>query len=159
MTVRCVECGTPMGDWEKRDVPYECGLPGVHLRDAAVATCPQCGAWEAKIPNVEELHRILAARVARRSAELIPAEIRFLRKHLGWSGRDFAKMVGYRPETVSRWENGHAELPVAIDRLLRAYAILGPPVADYRDHDGEEPEEGIALVFKSKDDSWSVSAA
>lgn len=159
MTVRCVECGSPMGAWEEKDTPYECGLPGVVLRSAAVASCPQCGAWEAKIPNIEALHRTLANAVAGRSGNLTPAEIRFLRKHLGWSGRDFSKVVGYRPETVSRWENGHAELPVVVDRLLRAYAVLGPPVTDYREHDETRTEDGIALVYKSPEESWAVTAA
>lgn len=30
---------------------------------------------------------------------------RFLRKYLGWSGKDFAEHMGATPETVSRWEN------------------------------------------------------
>lgn len=40
--------------------------------------------------------------IARSPERLGPAEIRFLRKYVGYSGKDFARFVGVTPETVSR---------------------------------------------------------
>jgi transcriptional regulator with XRE-family HTH domain len=62
---------------------------------------------------------------------LTPAEIRFLRKYLGWSGGDFAAHIGSTPETVSRWEHGSASMGVTADRLLRLMVASRQPAADY----------------------------
>lgn len=157
MERRCAECGTPMGAWERGDVPYRCGLPNITLRNVEVATCPKCGAWDLRLPNVSRLHETIAQAVAQKAGRLSAEEVRFLRKHLGWSGRDFAEAIGYRPETVSRWEHGHAEIPVVVDRLLRAYALLGKPVGDYAEHDSRQATP--MLVLETDPDGWEVSAA
>ena len=85
------------------DVKYDaCGLPGVTLVDVEVSRCGHCGQYEVAIPRIDELHRAMATALARKAARLTPAEIRFLRTTLGWSGRELADHMGAAPETVSR---------------------------------------------------------
>jgi transcriptional regulator with XRE-family HTH domain len=95
------------------------GLPGVILLGVEVRRCQGCGAEEVAIPRIEELHR------------LAPAEIKYLRKWLGWSGVDFARHMGTTPETVSRWEQGRVPMSPQADRLLRLMVTTRAPVADY----------------------------
>jgi transcriptional regulator with XRE-family HTH domain len=74
---------------------------------------------------------VIAATVARKLPRLTPAEIRFLRKYLGWSGVDFGEYMGVAAETVSRWENGAANMGPAAERLLRLWALTREPTSDY----------------------------
>jgi len=97
----------------------ECGLSNVTLVGIEVNRCPACGENEAIIPRIEQLHRVIATTIARKMPGITPAEVRFLRKVLGWSGADFAAHMGVSPETVSRWENGAATMGAAAERLLR----------------------------------------
>lgn len=108
-----------------------CGLPNVTLQDVEVRRCPACGETEIAIPSLESLHRSLALALIRKPSRLVAAEIRFLRKHLGWSGADFAARMGSAPETVSRWETGATPMGPAADRLLRVMVATTSPRADY----------------------------
>ena len=71
-------------------------------REPRTSDRPKCGEHEVAIPRIEDLHRTIAQAVIAKRERLTPAEIRFLRKFLGWSGADFAAHVGTTPETVSR---------------------------------------------------------
>jgi putative zinc finger/helix-turn-helix YgiT family protein len=108
------------------------GLSGVSLRNVEVRRCPACGAFETIIPKIDQLHRLLALTIIRKPSALVPEEIRFLRKYLGWSGVDFAAHVGATPETVSRWENGKLTMSPQADRLLRMMVALREPAGEYR---------------------------
>lgn len=48
-----------------------------------------------------------------------PEVLRFLRKVLGLQGKELARLLGVRPETVSRWEQGRAKMTRAGYALLR----------------------------------------
>ena len=101
---RCVTCRGPVKTKREKAYRYaECGLSHVVLENAVdVATCMKCGETYTGIPAIEGLHRVIAAALIRKKQQLAPEEIRFLRKSLGWSGVDFARHVGTKPETVSR---------------------------------------------------------
>lgn len=128
----CVECGHAMRT-RREIVPFEkpIGLPGVRL-DTFVARCPECGSYEVIIPNIEGLHQAVARTVIARPSRLSGAEIRYLRKVLGWSGVDFADHMGTTAETVSRWETGATPIGPQADRLLRLMVMTKDPVPDYR---------------------------
>ncbi len=127
----CTECGAKMTS-ARETVKYDAsGLPGVTLRGVEVRRCRQCGAYELVLPQIEELHRLLAAIVIGKTAWLAPQEIRFLRKYLGWSGADFASHMGTSPETVSRWEHGKLKMGATADRLLRTMVAVKAPVTNY----------------------------
>lgn len=128
----CVECGQAMRI-RREIVPFDkpIGLPGVVL-DTFVARCPACGTYEVIIPNIEGLHQAIARTVVVKAARLSGADVRFLRKVLGWSGADFATHMGTSPETVSRWETGATPIGPQADRLLRLMVMTRDPVTDYR---------------------------
>jgi transcriptional regulator with XRE-family HTH domain len=69
--------------------------------------------------------------LVRQRRRLQGAEVRFLRKWLGWSGRDFARHMGVSAETVSRRENERDPIGGTSGRLLRLMVLFGRPVADY----------------------------
>jgi putative zinc finger/helix-turn-helix YgiT family protein len=129
----CLACEGPIKTRREKHYRYtECGLPNVIIEDAVkVTTCGRCGETYTSIPAIEGLHREIAAAVIRKKGRLAPAEIRFLRKYLGWSGADFAKRTGTKPETVSRWENGRTLMGPQADRLLRLLVAKETPVVEY----------------------------
>lgn len=70
-----------------------------------------------------KLHRTIAHWIVREPAQLTPAQFRFLRIGLGFSGKEFAELLGKTPETVSRWEHGTLRLNPCADRLLRLLVV------------------------------------
>ena len=127
----CLECGGKMTS-ARESVKYDAsGLSRVTLRNVEVRRCPKCGAHEVVIPKIEQLHQLLASAVIQKPAALVAEEIRFLRKYLGWSGADFAKYMGAKPETISRWENGKLTMSPQADRLLRVMVAVREPESDY----------------------------
>ena len=132
MDETCLNCEGTLQGPKPQSVPYD-ALPGVTLANVPVWTCADCGEEEYGIPRLNQLHQVLAHAVANRSGRLRPEEIRFLRKHLGWSGRDFATAFDVAPETVSRWENGERKMGSAAERLLRMCATRLEPITDYTD--------------------------
>ncbi|MBW2258619.1 MAG: helix-turn-helix domain-containing protein [Deltaproteobacteria bacterium] len=130
MDNRCISCGGEMTGPEFGTVPYR-ALPGVLLINVPIWTCANCGEKEVGIPKMNQLQEVLAHAVANKPGHLSTAEIRFLRKHLGWSGRDFAAAFDVTPETVSRWENGERNMSATAERLLRMCATRLEPLKDY----------------------------
>jgi putative zinc finger/helix-turn-helix YgiT family protein len=117
---------------KRENVRYAaCGLPHVTLRNVEVSRCPQCGEEEVAIPRIEALHKAIAQALIAKPSRLDAAEIRYLRKYLGWSGADFAGHMGTTRETVSRWENGTAQIGPQADRLLGLMIVQVAPVSEY----------------------------
>ncbi len=129
--MKCISCGTAMKTKRENYHYVESGLPHVSLESIDVSRCAGCGESEVAIPAIEDLHRVIAESLIQKRSRLAPAEIRFLRKYLGWSGTDFAKRAGTTPETVSRWETGASPMGGASDRLLRLLVGTKAPVNDY----------------------------
>ena len=109
----------------------ESGLPNVTLVGVEVRRCPSCGDHQLVLPRVTDLHRAIAHAVITKRARLSGAEVRYLRKYLGWSGVDFAKHIGADPSTVSNWETEKDPIGMASDRLLRMMVAHGAPVDEY----------------------------
>lgn len=130
---QCLECGGPTKTRREKHYRYvECGLPNVVIEDSVRrTTCERCGEMYTSIPAIEQMHGQIAAAVIRKRGRLAAEEIRFLRKWLGWSGVDFAKRTGTKPETVSRWENGRTLMGPQADRLLRVLVARETPVTEY----------------------------
>lgn len=143
--MKCMRCGAAMRTKRGEYHYVDCGLADVVLGDMEISACLACDARSVAIPNVEGLHRAIAEDLAEKPEQLIPQEIRFLRKWLGFSGVDFAALVGKTPETVSRWES--AAHPMAMDpaaeRLLRLMVLTREPVKEY-------PLERLGEMAKKK---------
>lgn len=129
---KCRECGEAAVVTRNEDHAYvESGLQGVIVKGMQIRECTSCGLRWNIIPRVTELHRAIAMALVAKSSRLMGDEIRFLRKEMGWSGRDFARHMSVAHETVSRWENGHEPMGNTADRLLRLMVVVGKRVNDY----------------------------
>jgi putative zinc finger/helix-turn-helix YgiT family protein len=53
-------------------------------------------------------------------------KFRFLRKHMELPAKELAALLAVTPETVSRWEGGKHEIPLAV------WALLGVLVREHR---------------------------
>lgn len=130
--MKCNECGGPVmveGDAVRR---YEIGgLPHIELHGVEVMRCASCGSESIAIPRMAQLHRAIATSFVRQQRMLAPVEIRFLRKHIGLSGADFAQRMGVARETISRWETGAYQMGAVADRLLRLLVINHQPSESY----------------------------
>jgi putative zinc finger/helix-turn-helix YgiT family protein len=102
---------------------YDPGIEGarITLLDVEVHRCPKCGEQGLGIKNLLGLHRRIARELVSKTARLSPAEIRFLRLHLGLTVTDLAARMGVTRSAASRWES--ATKPLAMrsttERLLR----------------------------------------
>ncbi len=113
----------------------EGGLENVTLVNVERFHCPECGEEFFGYGNLEALHEKIAALFLQKKALLTGKEIRFIRKHLGYSGIKFAELVGYEPETVYRIEGGKNPVTPAFDRLIRFFAASKITDRNYDLHD------------------------
>ncbi len=139
----CIQCGGKL-TMKRENYRYTaCGLSNVTLIGVGVRRCSKCGDHEVVIPRIEELHRVLAAAVVRQVSRLTKDEIRFLRKYLGYSGVDFAKIVGVAAETISRWENGKEKIGSSAEKLIRMLVVHTQPTRSY-------PIETLATITEDR---------
>lgn len=159
----CTACGGQLKS-RREDYRYDLsGLPGITLVDVEVRRCGRCGDYEVAIPRIDALHRAIAQAVIRKPARLAGAEIRYLRKWLGWSGVDFAAHMGTTPETVSRWERGSQPIGPTADRLLRLMVTTRAPVDEYSldvlKTVSAKPTPPVSLRVTRRGRDWNVRAA
>lgn len=127
----CIECGGKLTTKPENYRYTASGLPNVTLVGVDVRRCSKCGDHEVVIPRIEELHRVLAAAVVRQASRLTKDELKFLRKYQGYSGVDFAKVIGVAAETVSRWENGKEKIGATTEKLIRMLVVHTQPSRSY----------------------------
>jgi putative zinc finger/helix-turn-helix YgiT family protein len=130
--MKCDACGKPMTSARENYSYTASGLPYVTLVGVEVRRCKACGEQEVVLAKIEQLHRAIALAVVAKRPRLTAAEVRFLRKYLGWSGADFAKHMGVTAESVSRWENDREQMSPVADRLLRLMIATRAPVSEYK---------------------------
>lgn len=146
--MKCFSCGAKMNSSTEPHIYDRDGLR-VTLLDVEVRRCPSCGEYEVIIPEIEELNRTIAEALIKKPNPLVGAEVRFLRKTLGWSATDLARYLGTTKETVSRWENDRRKVNPAADRALRLMAAHEKPVEDYSVIDAMKAiEDGPARPLK-----------
>ena len=149
---------------EKRETYLykECGLDNVVLLDQPVRRCPNCGAHELSLRALSRLHREIAISIINRPSKLTGQEVRFLRKHLGYSGIDFAQVIGVARSHLSRWENDAEPIGPANDRLLRLLVAQGDKVDDYAAEDLKKLTDEKAvpkpIKFRQIAKSWTLEA-
>jgi DNA-binding transcriptional regulator YiaG len=113
----------------------------------------QSSASIVSIPRMEDLHRRLALELIKKPS-FSGKEIRFLRKHLGWSQAQFAEHVAVEKETISRWETGALEMGDSMAQLLRLLVFMGEKVQDYEK--AGEPRSGKEnLSLSASDAGWA----
>lgn len=103
----------------KRDYRYEeAGLKNVVLRDTTVYKC-ECGEVLPELPQIHRLHHRIAEDLIGKQSPLTGEESRFLRKAMGVSAKELARLLGVTTVTISRWENNKETVGAQSDRLLR----------------------------------------
>ncbi len=110
------------------------GLSNVYLVGIRYFVC-ECGKLVAEIPAIKQLLSLIARDLVEKPKALAPEEIRFLRKRLGKKQSDFAREIGVRVETLSRFENGQTRANERTDKLIRLYYVLmseDPQLAEIR---------------------------
>ena len=160
--MRCVDCDAPIRVSRHQTVAYDFGgLPDVSLCGVDVRVCEH-GHRECVLPKRDELHMALTHALVVKSTRLIPCEVKFMRKHLGWSQAAFAKRMGVAPESASRWESGSVSMAPTAERLLRLMVLTLKPLAHYKfldvfarlDHKRAPARLRAAFV----NNSWRVTA-
>ena len=155
--LKCFDCHGTIRTKRETYRYLECGLPDVFLIGIEVSRCLSCGKMAAHIPNIEGLHSTLARAIAEKRKSLTPGEIRFLRKSLGFSGVDFAKIIGKTAETVSRWESRTSpmEMSLPTEKLLRFMALNDKPVAEHGlDRAGTRAATTKKPLFRQRAGEW-----
>lgn len=163
---KCTLCGSKMNKVHDSLFHYtDCGLSKVYLKDVIIHACSNkdCREEEITIPNIDELHQLLAEKVASQVNKLLPEEIRYLRTHLGFSGVDFSEAIGVSPETVSRWEKGTVNMKEASERFLRVLILskLGPfrNYEDLKEYASKSSKLIAKHVFKINHSHWAIDKA
>lgn len=104
----------------------ECGLDHVYLANGYREIDTPHGKAIA-IADVEALHTALARTIVERQSPIRGQELRFLRKHLDYSQKALAALMGETEQDIFRWEKSRDKaIPGAADRLVRV--IAGPCV-------------------------------
>jgi putative zinc finger/helix-turn-helix YgiT family protein len=155
---RCVECG---GKLTVRIGPCRYGRGvNVVLNNVEVRHCGDCGEEYRVIPNIENLHKEIASSLAKKRVPLTAGEVRFLRNYLGHSSQDFARILGVRPETITRWENpADGGMSSVAERFLRMAVLVGRPIKSYglEDIEFDPAEQPKPPRFRSEDDGWVIA--
>lgn len=145
----------------REDYHYrECGLDNVTIMGITVRKCAHCGNVMPLIPNIEGLHDALADSIIKKNGPLIPAEIIFLRKSLGWSGKDFAKNMMCDKSQISKWEHGTVKMSKPYELLLREIVSSGKKLTDYHREEivWRRNPKARQLNFKVMRSRWKEAA-
>jgi transcriptional regulator with XRE-family HTH domain len=101
------------------------GLSNVYLVGIKLRVCPKCHSEVPVIPRMADLQSLLAHLLLEKPEGLIGEELRFLRKHIGLSGVEFAARIQIDASTLSRIENDQQPMGKSTDKLARAVVIAG----------------------------------
>ena len=130
--MHCVDCDASIRVRHNQTVAYDfAGLPNVSLCGVVVRVCEN-GHRECVVPKRDELHQALTHALVVKPTRLMPFEVKFMRKHLGWSQAAFAKRMGVAPESASRWETGTVVMAPTAERLLRLMVLTLKPLTHYK---------------------------
>lgn len=94
----------------------ESGLQNVYLQNGYSITETPYGK-AVSIVDVQGLHRVIGQTLAHKS-HLTGAELRFLRKEIGFSQRMLADILGCTEQNVSLWER-RGRMPKTPERLVK----------------------------------------
>jgi putative zinc finger/helix-turn-helix YgiT family protein len=161
----CTECDNKEAFELKPIARYQyklSGLPNVFLKGVLQGTCPQCGAVSVSIPRPQQLSRVIRDVLIKKSGMLTGAEIRYLRKSIGFDQQQMADMLKVSRETISRMESDSVEPSDKMDLTIRLAVKDKERNADYSLIDLISAEnlikmdKGLNLEVKGTD--WAIAA-
>ena len=85
------------------------------------------------IPNVNGLHRAIAAGIVRRRGGISGRELRLLRTEMGMTQAELATMLHREFLQVSRWERAESPIDANAEAIIRLYAIQALKLPDHAD--------------------------
>ena len=155
---KCVECGSTDLAHSVEQIPFN----DVALVEGSVHRCNACGHRYHGFSRVEELSREVARNIAKQEERLQPEQVRFLRKYLGYSSKDFAEFLAVAAETVSRWESKAEpmQMQLSTEKLIRLMALSEHPIPDYGlDRAGSQQREAAKPFFRENSGHWTLAVA
>jgi putative zinc finger/helix-turn-helix YgiT family protein len=120
----CDQCGQEAVrlHFETQTFPYGEGEDQTILQARVpIWTCQACGEQYTEAAAEETRHDAICKHLGR----LTPSEVRNIREVHGKSQQEWAKLTGFGPASVKRWETGNQIQNEAADRYLR---LLSDPV-------------------------------
>ena len=129
----------------------ESGLPNVYLSGIDIAFCKECKEHYPIIPSILDLYEKIAEAVALKPQPLTGAEIKFLRKQLGFTAVQWASYLKTDKTNISRWENERATLSSQSDALIR-YIYFRLLEEKENRHIGKDISGRITSVEKDDED-------
>lgn len=122
--MKCEICGNDEGYVVQKNHDYTAlaGLtsPRITLVNIRVYVCPDCGAMP-EIPCIEGVHQAIGVGLVTTPEPLQPEHIRYLRKYLGMTQKEFATLIEVSDDTiVSRFETGKETPSRTRDHFIRA---------------------------------------
>jgi transcriptional regulator with XRE-family HTH domain len=121
-TEACGNCGKTAKVVRKNYEFGEMGIP-VELQRINVIDCPHCGNVDPIIPNLDGLMHVLALGIVCNPCKLHGEEVRFLRKYVNKSGREFSRFLHIDHTHLSKIENGKYEIGKEMDKLVRLMVV------------------------------------
>lgn len=121
-TVTCSNCGADTRIIRDRYNLVDMGIPAV-VTNMEMAECDKCGNVDPIIAHLDDLMRTVAVAVVCSPSPLRGTDVRFLRKYIGKTAEEFARLLSVDKTTVSKWENDRDPVGNQSDRLMRLLAI------------------------------------
>jgi putative zinc finger/helix-turn-helix YgiT family protein len=153
MKVQCTNCAYEKSiEGKKIRKKYDSLLDFLTV-EAYEYRCPECGEVYYSYGDIESLNQIIVTLLSQKESPLTGSEIKFLRKHLGYSTDTMAKILGIDPTTMSRIENKQ-EHSGTIDNFIRYLALNRIPDRDYGLHDkilNRKPLSKKILISESRE--------
>ncbi len=100
----------------------ECGLDNVIIVDMPVQI-DDAGEGLIHIPNIYDLHRVIALSLITQDCALRPTELRFLRTELGFTQAQLADVLHMDAQSIGRWERGECAIDPSAEIVIRKLAI------------------------------------
>jgi len=125
--MRCGKCNGLMERSVKPEHVEDLGGLVVKVLNAVVVQrCASCSDEMTGIPDIQGLARAAAMVRALNPARLLGKEVKFIRKALDMTQKQFAEKMELSHEHVSRWENDHNGVGGLSEKLVRhnACALL-----------------------------------
>lgn len=120
--MKCETCQRNLVKTRVAEYHYqECGVSNVFLGNIDVYECPACGSRVPIISCITELHEVMAEAFALKPTPLTGEEIRFIRKELKLTGKEFSRYLGITHTVLSKWENNKVRVGQVSDRLIRLF--------------------------------------
>ena len=116
----CRKCGGLMTKSVRPEHTEDLGGVVVKILNAVqVRRCEACGTEMVAIPDLDGLARAAAISRALEPARLAGRELKFLRRVMDMTQKEFAEAMELTPETVSRWENDVRGVGGMCEKLVR----------------------------------------